>query len=112
MVVTSHSQSLTTPRMWGYQALQKQNYFEGRNRMRKPAVKKRSKQYFIWIVLLLIELPKCEVVGNYLIEIFSGQQYIRYQMIASHSSHDCLIPFSNRTIASQNPASDRFGFSQ
>lgn len=55
----------------------------------------QKKQNFIWIGLLLIELPKLEVVGNYFIQIFSVQQYVRcYQMIESDLPQNTTFPFS------------------
>jgi len=50
-----------------------------------------------------IELPKLVVVGNYFIQIFSVQQYVRYQTIASDSPQNSSFPFSCRMVASQNP---------
>ena len=68
------------------------------------AIEKKTKFYLNR--LLLIELPKLVVVGNYFIQIFSVQLYVRYQMIASDSPQNSLFPFSCRMITSQNPPSD------
>ena len=61
---------------------------------------------FTWIGLLLIELPKLEVVGNYFIQIFSVQQYVCYQMIESDLPQNTMFPFSYGMVASQNPPPD------
>ena len=94
MLMTSHSQSLETRQMEGYQALQKQNMEKGETQREK--INKHSKQYFIWIGLLLIELPKLVGVGNCFIRIFAVWQHIWYQMTATHSLHN-LINLPSRT---------------
>ena len=65
-----------------------------------------EKQYFIWIGLLLIELPKLVVVGIILFKSFQCNIYVWYQMIASDSPHNSVFPFSYTMVTSQNPPSD------
>lgn len=52
-----------------------------REKQEEETRNRRSRQYFIWIGLLFIEVPKLEVIGNYFIQIFSVRQYVLYQVI-------------------------------
>ena len=78
-----------------------------REKQQEETLNRRSRQYFIWIGLLFIELPKLEVIGNYFIQIFSVREYVHYQMIASDSPQIRSFSFSYGRIAIQNPAGDR-----
>ena len=75
-----------------------------REKDKGKTVNKHSKQYFIWISLLLRELPKLVGSWSCFIQIFTVWQYIWYQMIATHSLQN-LINFSSRTERICHPKS-------
>ena len=66
-----------------------------REKQEEETRNRRSRQYFIWIGLLFIEVPKLEVIGNNFIQIFSVRQYVFYQVI-----HLRLARFPFRTEGS------------